>query len=96
MSSQDPRRKVGERVFAKACHVTSLAECAHRYGARAKSKEVPGVVIEVMTAKTKNNRTNTYVLAEYSFGGGVTKRVKLNIRSVLKEVSVPQDAVDDD
>ena len=76
--------------------MTSLAECVHRYGTRAKSKEVPGVVIEVTTAKTKNNRTNTYVLAEYSFGGGVTKQVKLNICSVLKEVSVPQDAVDDD
>ena len=36
----DPRCIVGSMVEAKACHVTSLAECARRYGSNSKTKKV--------------------------------------------------------
>ena len=93
MVGDDPRRIVGRRVYAKAIHVTSLAECARRFGSRSKTKEVAGTVLECIDRKTKTNRQSTYVKAVYALGGGTLKTVELNIRSVLKEVRDPQDYV---
>ena len=93
MASNDPRRTIGRRVYAKAHHVTALAECARRYGSRSKSKEVAGTVLECIGKKTKTNRSSTYVKAVYALGGGTMKTVELNIRSVLKAPSDPQDFV---
>ena len=93
MVGDDPRRIVGRRVYAKAIHVTSLAECARRFGSRSKTKEVAGTVLECIDRKTKTNRQSTYVKAVYALGGGTLKTVELNIRSVLKEVRDPQDSV---
>ena len=93
MASEDPRQIIGRRIYAKAIHVTALAECARRYGSRSKSKEVVGTVLEYIDRKTKTNRKSTYVKAMYAPGGGNLKTVELNIRSVLKELRDPQDFV---
>eukprot|EP00978_Attheya_sp_CCMP212_P002050 scaffold4223_cov60-Attheya_sp.AAC.1 len=87
MSESDPRKVVGSRVYAKAKHVMALAECHRRYGARAKKKELPGVVVELIEERTKNNRVNNFVVADYMMGETITKRKKLNIRSVLREAT---------
>ena len=84
---------MGRRVYAKAIHVTALAECARRYGSRSKSKVIAGTVIECTVKKTATNRSSTYVKAVYNLGGGVLKTVELNIWSVLKEAPDPQDFV---
>jgi len=93
MVGDDTRRIVGRRVYAKAIHVTALAEYARRFGSRSKTKEVPGTVLECIDRKTKTNRQSTYVKAVYALGGGTLKTVELNIRSVLKEVRDPRDFV---
>ena len=81
MVSDDPRRIVGRRVYAKAIHVTALSECARRFGSRSKTKEVAGTVLECIDRKTKTNRSSTYVKAVYTLGNGTLKTVELNIRS---------------
>ena len=43
----DPRRVIGNTVYAKAIHVTNQSECARRYGPNKKSKLLKGVVLEV-------------------------------------------------
>jgi hypothetical protein len=43
----DARRTIGSVIEAKVCHVTSLAECARRYGAQESTKFVEGVVVDV-------------------------------------------------
>ncbi|KAG7357903.1 hypothetical protein IV203_014516 [Nitzschia inconspicua] len=79
----DQRRVVGARVKAKAVHVTSESEAARRYGQLSKTKMVFGTVLSVDTAvNPTTNRSSTTVVAEYDFGGGVTKKKFLNIRSV--------------
>ncbi|KAG7365212.1 hypothetical protein IV203_038415 [Nitzschia inconspicua] len=69
--------------MAKAVHVTSESEAARRYGQLSKTKMVFGTVLSVdTTVNPTTNRSTTTVVAEYDFGGGVTKRKSLNIRSV--------------
>ena len=92
MVNQDKRRVVGETVHAKACHVTNLAECERRYGAKLKTKEVVGVVVSVEyvpTATRKPNRRNCMVTGDFQLGGGVVKRKMLNVRSVKARLSKP-------
>jgi hypothetical protein len=47
----DNRRTIGSVVEAKACHVTSLAECARRYGAQKSTKYIEGVVVDINKIK---------------------------------------------
>ena len=85
----DPRRIVGSMVEAKACHVTSLAECACRYGSNSKTKKVQGIVTHVEVIKNSTtNRTTTFVTAAYDLGGTTIRPCRLNIRSV-KAVPTP-------
>ena len=93
MASEDPRRNIGCRIYAKAIHVTALAECARRFGSRSKTKEVAGTVLECIDRKTKTNCQSTYIKEVYALGGGTLKTVELNIQSVLKEARDPQDSV---
>ena len=93
MAPTDKRKIVGEKVYAKAKHVTSDAECSRLFGARAKQKELPGKVIEVNEFRTRNNRSSTSITADYVFPNGRIKRKTLNIRSVLKSVSNQLDEV---
>ena len=91
MSDNDPRKLVGGRVYAKAKHVTNAAECHRRYGSRSKEKDLPGIVIEVLEERTKTNRVQNFVVADYTLEECYIKRKKLNIRSVLR---VPADSID--
>lgn len=93
MTIPDTRKKVGSRVYAKAIHVTAAAECARRFGSRAKTKMIPGVVIDVRVEKTTNNRTNNIIIADFTLGGLTIKRAELNIRSIHMEPADPQDHI---
>jgi hypothetical protein len=79
----DPRKVVGSIVEAKALHVTSLAECTRRYGARKTTKMLHGVVVDTTTTmNSKTNRATTTVTADYNLGGGTVKRATINVRSL--------------
>lgn len=82
MPATDTRRVVGSKVMAKACHVTSLAECARRYGSNKNTKELVGTVTDVVSKVTATGRTSTFIAATYELEGGVQKTATLNIRSV--------------
>ena len=85
----DPRHIVGSMVEAKACHVTNLAECLHRYGSNSKMKRVQGIITHVEVIKNSTtNRTTTFVMAAYDLGGTTIRPCRLNIRSV-KAVPTP-------
>eukprot|EP00978_Attheya_sp_CCMP212_P014084 scaffold35703_cov66-Attheya_sp.AAC.1 len=51
------------------------------------SRELPGVVVELIEERTKKNRVNNFAVADYMMGETITKRKKLNIRSVLREAT---------
>jgi Transposase IS4 len=79
----DPRTIIGALVTAKACHVTSAAECHRRYDAKAKEKWVVGIVVSASTRVPEGaRRASTFITAAYTFGGGVVKQKTLNARSV--------------
>ena len=84
----DPRKVVGNIVIAKACHITSLAECARRYGANKQTKTLEGVVVDVIVERSDPGKKGaTKIVADYDLGGGVIKRASINIRSIkAKEV----------
>jgi Transposase IS4 len=90
----DTQRTIGSIVEAKACHVTSLAECARRYGAQKSTKYVGGVVVDVIKSRNSSClRTKTMVTADFSLGGGTVKRATLNVRSI-RSVVAPEDEAD--
>ena len=85
----NPRRIVGSMVEAKACHVTNLAECSHRFGSNSKTKRVQGIMTHVEVIKNSTtNRMMTNVTAAYDLGGTTIRPCRLNIRSV-KTVLAP-------
>ena len=85
----DPRRIVGSMVEAKACHVTNLAECSHRYGSNSKMKRVQGIMTHVEVIKNSTtNRSTTFMMAAYNLGRMMIRPCTLNIRSV-KAVPTP-------
>ena len=69
-------RVVSSKVAAKAIHVTTLAKYKRRYGANAKKKEVVGIIMEVITTKT---RTNCNAYCCYLLQGATSKRKTLDI-----------------
>ena len=89
MPGKDIRRVLGEKVYAKAVHVTSLVECSWRYGSILKTKEVCVMVLEVATKKKSLNHNSYLILAEYNLGGGKKKRKEMIISSVLKVAPPP-------
>ena len=85
----DPRCIVGSMVEAKACHVTNLAECSHRYGSNSKMKRIQDIMTHVEVIKNSTtNRMTTFVMAAYNLGGMMICPCRLNIRSV-KAVPTP-------
>jgi hypothetical protein len=84
----DPRSIIGSIVTAKACHTTSLAECARRFGSNKPTKTLDGVVTEVVVVQNDgNNRTTRNIVADYSFGDCI-KRASLNIRCIKAKAPV--------
>ena len=83
MSNHDPCKVPGNKVWAKACHVTSLAECARRYGGYKHVKLLQGTVYCCEYVRNPvTNRSSTFVVADYDLGGGSIKRARINIRSI--------------
>jgi hypothetical protein len=91
MPPRDPRLVVGSTVSTKATFVTSKAECCRRYGALWQTKVVKGIVESVLRElpRASAQKRETYVVARYDLGGGVTKVAKINLRSILKDVIGP-------
>ena len=84
-----PQRIFSSMVEAKACHVTNLAECLHRYGSNSKTKKVQAIITHVeVIKKSTTNRTMTFVTAAYDLGGMTIRPSRLNIQSV-KVVPTP-------
>jgi hypothetical protein len=76
----DPRRVTGNIVIAKACHVTNLAECARRYGAKKSRKMVEGIVVDViMNRRDPAKKAEAEVVADYDLGGRAIKRAIIKI-----------------
>ena len=78
----DIRRIVGSVVHAKAIHVTNEAECGRRYRRNKSTKLVQGHVAEVHNGLSRTGRSQCFLTCDFDFGLCVSKRKKLNIRSV--------------
>jgi hypothetical protein len=83
----DPRKIVGNHIRAKAKHVTSDAECKHRYGSNLNTKMLYGVVVGVENIiNTTTKSSKTMITGTYNLSGGIEKTKKLhliNIQAVL-------------
>ena len=78
----------GDKITAKAFHVTSLAECTRRFGRQNKTKIINGKVLSIFTKKTATGRNSRYVRGQFDLGGGVLKVADINVRSIkLVEVA---------
>ena len=78
----------GDKITAKAVHVTSLAECTRRFGRQNKTKMINGKVLSIFTKKTATGRNSRYVRGQFDLGGGVLKVADINVRSIkLVEVA---------
>ena len=84
MSPTNPCCTIGTKINTKAVHVTSLAECSRRYGAKKKTRFLVGTVLEVQIGPkaTALGRRRTFVVAKFDPGGGDMKVANINIRSV--------------
>ena len=79
----EPRRTIGGHIKAKACHVSSEAECKRRFGRNWKSKEVFGSVVELKSTRNPiSGHARTLVVGDFDIGGGTISRKEINIRSV--------------
>jgi Transposase IS4 len=78
----DPRRVVGNPVWAKALHVSR--DCRRIYGADVDKLWIQGIVLECMISKPDGaRRSTTLVKAKYTVGNG--ERVKIINISQLKK-----------
>ncbi len=81
----ESRQIVGKIVRAKAIHVTNEAECERRYWRNKSTKLVQGHVAEVHNGQSRTGCSQYFLTCNFDFlfgGGGVSKKKKLNIRSV--------------
>ena len=87
----DPWLVVGNRITAKALHVTSHAECSRRYGDAKKDKWLVGTVRDVdEIIDPKSNRRKRQVICDFDLGGG-TMKVKSLFLCSLKAYVAPQE-----
>ena len=87
----------GDKVTAKAVHVTSLAECTRRFGTQNKTKMVNGRVLSVFTKKIATGRNSRCIRGRFDLGGGALKVADINVRSIkLVEVGteIPEEATE--
>ena len=92
MSAWDKRKIMDGKVYTKAIYITVIWECARQYGARSKTKETPGILLDTITKKTKIDRTITFIIHDYVLGRIVSKREGLHVRSFY---TFPTDAKGD-
>ena len=83
-SSRAIIREIGANVHAKALQVTNEAECRRRYGAKWKTKLLPGVVELAAPRPGPTGRQQWFIIAKYNLGGNPPsyKTVELHQRSV--------------
>ena len=86
--------KNGDRIVARATHVTSLAECTRRYGRKNKSKTIHGKMLPLYNKKTSTGRNSQHVCALFDLGGCSTKVAHLNIRSIQVAPEEESEAVE--
>jgi hypothetical protein len=79
---RDNRQIVGSIVHAKAIHVTNEAECGRRYGRNKSTKLVQGHVSKVHNGLSRTGRSQCFHTCDFDIGLGVSKRKKLDTRSV--------------
>ena len=80
----DPKKFVGNMVYAKVMNVAEMEKYYRRYGAISKKNELPGVLVEFIKERTISNRFNIFVVYEYAIVDLPYKRNKINIFSVLR------------
>ena len=93
MLDKDKRKNVGHIVYSKAIHVTTMGECSRLFVKRVKVKELPGKVVKIRKAPISNNRSSTYIVADYVFSNGRKKRKELLLRSVSLKPTTRSDKV---
>ena len=83
MAPTYPHCTIGNNIDTNSMHVTSLAECSRRYGAKNKTRIIVGTVFEVEIGPkaTELGRCRTFIVAKFYLGGGAMKVVTINIRS---------------
>ena len=74
--------KNGDRIVAKATHITSLTECPRCFGRKNKLKMIHGKVLSICDKKTISGRNSQHVCAQFDLGGGSTKIADVNTRSI--------------
>jgi hypothetical protein len=89
---KDPRRTPGAAIHAKATSITSLAECARRYGNRKKLKWLTGKVLRVEICRN-GGRNSTWIHGIYDLGGNTPKEVCLHSSSVKAGPAVQEEVV---
>ena len=68
---------------AKACHVTSSAECALRCGLNKNPKMVSGIMMAVdVVTNAQTNHLTTFIVVAYDLGGTMIKTARLKIWSI--------------
>ena len=83
----DPSKVVGSKVYAKAIHVTELAEWHCRYSMRSKKNELPRVFVEVIKYCKRMNILDIFMVIDYDIGEPPNKRKKINICSFLRKLT---------
>ena len=82
----DPRKVVGNVVLAKACHITSDAECKRLYGSNWNTKMVQGTIVRAYQhTNISNRRYCWFVVANYELTAGRIKEKELAMRNVVAE-----------
>ena len=84
----DPRTVVGSFIRAKACHVTSHAECRRLYGSNWNTKMVRGTVIRAFQQSSVTIRRYWYVVANYELTLDKRKEKELQVRSVVEDTPI--------
>ena len=77
-NKNDPRRRTGATVHAKATAVTSLAKCSRLYRALSKTKTVTGTVVDMITDR-KMSQARTFLDADFTLSPSnlVRKHIQL-------------------
>jgi hypothetical protein len=88
----DPRRVVGNPVWAKAMHVSR--DCRQIYGADVDKMWICGTVLECMTSKPDGaRRATTLIKASYQVGNGEPVKI-INIAQLKKDDPNPLPVVE--
>ena len=80
--TSDPCCIVRNMMHAKANNFINLTKCYLRYGSKKNTKNICGVVQNVIFSN-EGGRMRTNIVATYQLGGNAKKTMTLNIRSVV-------------